>query len=150
MRLCGLLVFPVCLLSVMGAIAQSCDIPVDIVGLEKGKDSGGIIGGLKAEDVVAIVGKGKHAPIESLTYDATPRRILFVLDTTRELPSDARRAEAQTALSILDRARPMDSFALITARGSPREVQLNQCRPPLKDELTDLSNNPTHKPHPSP
>ncbi len=146
MRLCGLLVFPVCLLSVMGAIAQSCDIPVDIVGLEKGKDSGGIIRGLKAEDVVAIVGKGKHAPIESLTYDATPRRILFVLDTTRELPSDARRAEAQTALSILDRARPMDSFALITARGSAREVKFDQGRTALKDALQDLSNDPRDKP----
>src|SRR5260370_41068997 len=86
MRLCGLLVFPVCLLSVMGAIAQSCDIPVDIVGLEKGKDSGGIIRGLKAEDVVATVGKSEHVPIESLTHDATPRRTLFLLDNTPTLP----------------------------------------------------------------
>src|SRR6266404_1391069 len=145
MRFRSLVVSMACLLSVAGAIAQSCDVPVDIVGLEKGKDSGGIIRGLRTEDVVASVGKGKHVPIESLTYDATPRRVLFVLDTTRELPSDARRAEAQTALFMLDHARPMDSFALITARGSAREVKFDQGRAALKDALQDLSNDPKDK-----
>jgi hypothetical protein len=87
-------------------------------------------------------------PIESLTYDATPRRILFVLDTTRELPSDARKAEAQTALFMLDHARPMDSFALITARGSAREVKFDQGREALKDVLQDLNSDPRDKPSP--
>jgi len=142
MRFRGLAVF---LLSAVGAIAQSCDIPVDIVGLEKGKDSGGIIRGLKTEDLTATVGKGKHVPIESLTYDATPRRILFVLDTTRELPADARRAEAQTALYMLDHSRPMDSFALITARGSAREITFDQGRAAVKDALQELSSDPRDK-----
>ena len=148
MRFRALIVFLVCVLGIVGATAQSCDLPVDIVGLEKGKDVGGIIRGLKMQDVVATVGRGKHVPIESLTYDATSRRILFVLDTTRELPTDARRAEAQTALYMLEHARPMDSFALITARGSSREVKFDQGRAAFKEALQDLSTDPRDKPSP--
>jgi hypothetical protein len=133
-------------LMVISAIAeQACQVPVDVVGIEKGKDSGGIIRGLKAEDLSATVGKGHNVPIHSLTYDATARRIVFVIDDTRALTTDARKLEAQTAAFIVDHARPMDSFALITARGTMREVKFELGRDAIKEALRDLSGDPREK-----
>ncbi|HWX54403.1 MAG TPA: hypothetical protein VN176_07405 [Verrucomicrobiae bacterium] len=133
-------------LMIVGAVAEhACQVPVDIVGIEKGKDSGGIIRGLKAEDLAATVSKGHNVPIHALTYDATARRIVFVIDNARALPSDARKLEAQTAAYIVEHARPMDSFALITARGTLREVKFEQGRDAVKEALRDLSGDPKEK-----
>lgn len=127
----------------MAAIAasaqKSCDVPMDIVAVEKASNTGGIIRGLKVEDLAASISKSTPLSIASLTYDAAPRRIIFVIDTTHQLPKDARKAEALTAAYILDHARPMDSFALITARGTAREVRFEQGRDAVKQALADLS-----------
>jgi hypothetical protein len=142
----GLILSLSCLVMAASAAAQqACDLPVDVVGVEKGKTAGGIIRGLQASDLLVTLSGGSHVPIGSLTYDAGPRRIVFVIDTARELPSDARKAEAQTAAYILDHSRPMDSFALITARGTAREVKFDQGRDAVKEALRDLSGDPREK-----
>jgi hypothetical protein len=124
------------------AAQQACDLPVDVVGVEKGKTAGGVIRGLQAGDLSVMIGTN-HVPIGSLTYNAGPRRILFVIDAPRDLPSDARKAEAQVAGFILDHARPMDLFALITARGPAREVKFDQGLAAVKSAVQDLSSDPT-------
>jgi hypothetical protein len=135
------LLFILCIfLTAMAALAQkTCDVPMDIVAVEKARNTGGIIRGLKVEDLAATISKSTPLSIESLTYDAAPRRIIFVIDTTHQLPKDARKAEALTAAYILDHARPMDSFALITARGTAREIKFEQGRDAVKQALADLS-----------
>ena len=134
-----------CLMLAGGAVAQqACDLPVAVVGVEKGKTNGGIIRGLQARDLAVTKGND-HLPIGSLTYDAGPRRILFVIDTARELSSDARKTEAQIAVYILAHARPMDSFALITARGAAKEVKFEQGRDAVKEAAEDLSSDPKYK-----
>jgi len=141
-----LVLFLLSLLMVGGAAAQqACDLPVDVVGIEKGEKSGGIIRGLQAGDLVVTVNKSEHVPIDSLTYDAAPRRIVLVIDNTHALPSDARKAEAQVATYILEHARTMDSFALITARGADREVKFDQGRDAVMEAVRDLSGDPKGK-----
>ncbi|HJX84839.1 MAG TPA: hypothetical protein VJ723_10885, partial [Candidatus Angelobacter sp.] len=49
---------------------------------------------------------------------------------------------ALIAVYILAHARPMDSFALITARGPAREVKFEQGRDAVKEAAQDLSNDP--------
>jgi hypothetical protein len=143
----GLILSLLCLMLTGGVLAQqACDLPVDVVGVEKGKTNGGIIRGLQASDLAVTKGND-HLSIGSLTYDAGPRRILLVIDTARALPSDARKAEAQIALYLLAHARPIDSFALITARGTAREVKFEQGRDAVKEAVQDLSNDPREKPN---
>ena len=43
--------------------------------------------------------------------------ILFVIDTTRQLSPDARRAEATFVSGVVKAAQPGDNLALLTARG---------------------------------
>src|SRR5215472_5821947 len=80
-----------------GAAQSSCsvDVPIDVVGL-----GGGVIRDLKPADLTAETVKNQSLKIESLTYDASPRRVLFVLDTVHDLPSDARKAEAKIVEQI--------------------------------------------------
>jgi len=137
------------LLSLFLAFAGSCwaadsscssDLPVDIVGR-----AGGVVRDLKPADLVALAGKNQDLKIESLTYDAGPRRILFVLDTVHDLPSDARKAEAKIVERILASARPNDSFALITSRGTSRSAKFDQGLDALKQVVAELATDPKDK-----
>ncbi len=142
----GLILSLFSLVAVGGAAAQlACELPVDVVGVEKGKTNGGVIRGLRANNLLVTLSSGNHVPIGSLTYDAGPRRIVFVIDAPGALPSDARKAEAEIAANILDHARSIDSFALITARGPAREVKFDQGVSAVKAALQDLSGDPKGK-----
>lgn len=118
----------------------SVDVPVDVVS-----SPGGVVRTLQAADLVAENSKNETIKIESLTYDVNARRILFVLDTTHDLPSDARKAEARMVEKILSSARNIDSFALITARGTSRAVKFEQGKDALKQAVADLVNDPKEK-----
>jgi hypothetical protein len=82
---------------------------------------GSLLNDMIAQDLTVRVNE-RVAEIESLTYGASPRRILFVVDTSRKLPSDARLAEARILEKILSSPRKEDSFGLITAGEIQREV----------------------------
>jgi hypothetical protein len=77
-------------------------------------------------------------PITSFKSDTGPRRIVFVLDTDRELASDARKAEGKVVEHILESARPGDSFALITARGPTRQVSFGQGPDAIKQAVVEI------------
>lgn len=136
-------VFVLILLTVSFAVAQSgctVDVPIDVV-----QTPGGVVRDLKATDLVAQNIKNQNLKIESLTYDLTPRRILFVLDMVHDLPSDARKAEAKIVEQILGSARPIDSFALITARGTARSVKFEQGKDAVKRTAEELEGDPREK-----
>lgn len=135
--------FVLILLAVSFAVAQSgctVDVPIDVV-----QTPGGVVRDLKAADLVAQNIKNQNLKIESVTYDLTPRRILFVLDTVHDLPSDARKAEAKIVEQILSSARPIDSFALITARGTARSVKFEQGKDAVKQAAEELEGDPREK-----
>ena len=123
-----------------GSSGCSVDVPVNVVTM-----TGGVIRNLKPADLVAASAKSQPLKIDSVTYDNGPRRILFVLDTVHDLPSDARKAEAKIVERILASARPSDSFALITARGTARAVKFDQGRDALKQAVGELANDPKEK-----
>src|SRR5215471_13436120 len=115
--------FSLLLIFSVSANAGSCsvDVPVNVVTM-----TGGVIRNLKPADLVAASAKNQPLKIDSVSYDNGPRRILFVLDTVHDLPSDARKAQAKIVERILASARPSDSFALITSRGTFRSVKFDQ------------------------
>src|SRR5438552_15131417 len=60
------------------------ELPVNVI-----LPDGRLVRGLQRDHLVALAKKDR-LKIESITQDAGPRRILFVLDTGRDLPSEAR------------------------------------------------------------
>ena len=124
-------------------IAQSActvSVPIDAVVAP-----GGVVRDLKVSDLAAENVKKQNLKIESLTYDVNARRILFVLDTVRDLPPDARKAEARIVEQILSSARPVDTFGLITARGTARSVKFDQGKDAVKGAADDLASDPKEK-----
>ena len=77
---------------------------------------GRLIRGLQSDNLVAQV-KHDKVKIDSISYETGPRRILFVLDAGRDLPRDAKKAEAEVISYVISQAPVDNSFALITARG---------------------------------
>ncbi|HEY6251590.1 MAG TPA: hypothetical protein VI685_16655 [Candidatus Angelobacter sp.] len=113
------------------AACTAPDIPVSVI-----KANGDSVEGLVAADFIAEL-KKQPLPIQSATYDAGPRRILLVMDETRELSADARKAEVEFAATIVSSAQPADSLALVTARGSAREVKFGAERSALMQSLNE-------------
>lgn len=124
----------------LGQSGCSVDVPVDVV-----RSPGGVVRDLKVADLVAENTRNQDLKIDSLTYDVNARRILFVLDTVHDLPSDARKAEAKMVERILSSARNVDSFALITARGTSRVVKFEQGKAAVQQAVADLAGDPKEK-----
>lgn len=109
------------------------EVPVNVI-LPDGK----LVRGLQRDHLVVQV-KHDKLKIESITPDTGPRRILFVLDAGRDLPRDARKAEAEVVSYIISRAPADTSFALITARGATTEVRFEETREKVAAAITQLS-----------
>lgn len=140
MRIRFQLLVLILMLLINAALAQpgSCkvDLPVGIIGTD-----GSLLEGLTAQDLTVYLHK-KPLTIESVGSDAGPRRVLFILDTSRRLPVEARKAETALASYILSKARPADSFALLTARGAMRQVRFEESRDVLVKAIQELAADP--------
>ena len=125
----------VCIMAPVAAVAQAAcgtDVPISVI-----RANGEPIPGLKASDFNGQLKKQALA-IESLSYDVGPRRILFVIDTTRQLTADARRAEVEFASAMVSAAQPGDSFALLTARGIEQSAKFAADRSAVNQALKVL------------
>jgi hypothetical protein len=80
--------------------------------------------------------------VENVAYDSGARRVLFILDTGRWLPPEARKAETTLVTYILSRARATDTFALLTTRGALRKVSFDESRDHLTKALQELAVDP--------
>ena len=98
------------------------ELPVNVI-----LPDGRLVRGLQRDHLVALAKKDR-LKIESITQDAGPRRVLFVLDTGRDLPHEAKKSEVEVASYILAQAPEETSFALITARGISMEVRFGEPR----------------------
>lgn len=104
---------------------QTCkpvDIPVGVMSVKADP-----FRGLAAEDFIAQLQR-KQVSLKSLTYDDGPRRVLLVVDASKKLSADTRKAEVMMIEAMLSAARPEDSFALLPARGPGRDVDFTTDR----------------------
>ena|SRR5947209_10435215 len=108
-------------------------LPVNVI-----KASGEPVTDLSASNF-AVQLKKQSVSIESANYGGGPRRILFVIDTTRKLAADARRLEVLFASSVMAAAQPEDTFALITARGITQSVKFGADRSEITKALNTLN-----------
>ncbi len=117
---------------------QSCrvDLPVGIVD----KD-GILLDGLTAQDITVHIHK-QNLTIESVTTDSGSRRVLFVVDTSRLLPPEARKVGPALANYVTSNARPGDTFALLTTRGTVRRVRFADGRDAVIKAAQDLATDP--------
>src|SRR5579864_391179 len=113
------------------AACTAADVPVSVI-----KVNGDPVEGLAAADFMAQLKKQSLA-IQSATYDGGPRRILLVLDETRELSAEAHKAAIEFATAIISSAQPQDSLALLTARGAEGAVKFGADRPALLHALNE-------------
>jgi hypothetical protein len=111
----------------------SFDIPVNVI-----QANGNPVEGLSMQDF-SLHAKKDSVAVESVNHQAGPRRIVFVMDTTRKLSPDARRLEVEFANGILGAAQPEDTFGLLTARGIAQTVKLGSDREALKKALEVLA-----------
>lgn len=108
------------------------DIPVNVI-----LPDGALIRQLRVGGFV-VRSKKETLPIQLLTNDIGPRRILFVVETGKNIPMPARRIETSVISEILVKARPEDSFALLTTRGTRKEVGFHSNQEELKAILGEL------------
>ena len=120
------------------AVAQgdSCKISELPVGVVNSNGESYI--GLNASSFSSRAGK-TILPIKSMTYDDGPRRIVLVVDQSKKVNADGRKAQADMLAVLLGSAREQDSFALITARGPARVVKFGEERSALTAAAADDS-----------
>lgn len=97
----------------------------------------------------AFVAQNKKHPlrIQSATTDRSPRRIIFVVENGKGVTEAARNTEWAKISHIASKARPEDSFALLTAAGPRLEVRFGSSRDALRAAAEGLRNPPQGKPH---
>jgi hypothetical protein len=89
-------------------------------------------GGFVAHD------KSGPAKIEAVGSDRNARRILLVVETGKQVPSSARKVQAEILTEILKNARPEDSFALLTMRGPRREIRFGATHEMLTSSIEEI------------
>jgi len=80
--------------------------------------------------------------IKSVALDRGPRRIVFVPENGKKMPEAARKIEGAVISRVLSRARPEDSFALLTAGGPRMELPFGSSRDALRAAAEELRNLP--------
>jgi len=104
----------------------------------------GIVTGLTAEAFLAHDKKGPIR-IQSAMIDRGPRRIVFVVENGKDINPAGRRIEAAVITHILSKARPEDSFALLTARGPRVEFRFGSTREAIRTAAQQLERPPQGK-----
>lgn len=97
-----------------------------------------LVQGLGSEGFVAREKSGS-SKIAAVISDRAPRHILFVVETGRRVPPTVRKVEGEILTEILKRARPEDSFALLTAYGPRREVRFGANNVTLASAIDEIA-----------
>ncbi len=90
-----------------------------------------------------IWGKRRRVAIASVTADRSPRRIIFVAENGPEMTKAARAIESAVVAEILSKARPEDSFGLLTAGGPRAALGFGSSRAELLAAAKTLANPPS-------
>jgi hypothetical protein len=120
-------------LSILGlsqpTACKSFEVPIGVISA-----SGDIFRGLAAEDFVGHLQK-KPVTVKLVTFDDGPRRVLIVVDVNKKLSPEARKAQGEMVRTILDNARPQDTFALISTHGRGPQVKFTADRSAIKTAI---------------
>jgi hypothetical protein len=111
------------------AACKGVEVPIGVISA-----SGDIFRGLAAEDFVGHLQK-KPVTVKLVTFDDGPRRVLIVVDVNKKLSPDSRKAQGEMVRTILDNARPQDTFALISTHGRGPQVKFTPDRSAIKTAL---------------
>lgn len=95
-----------------------------------------------------FVVEADHHPVRvlSTSFDRGPHRIAFVVENGKQMREAARRIEVAVISDILAKARPEDSFALLTARGPRVELRFGSSRDAIQKAVEELGNPPRGAP----
>jgi hypothetical protein len=116
----------------------NCDVTLPVTVL---LPDGTLVRKLNSDQFVVTSGKSE-IPIESLTIDNGPRRIVFVVETGKRVVEAARKIEAGVLETVLSQTPSVDSLALITAYGPLKEVRFGENRDRLKAAISEIGNSP--------
>jgi hypothetical protein len=108
---------------------KASDVPVGVISV-----SGNVFRGLAAEDFTGRIQK-KPVTVKALAYDDGPRRVLIVVDLSKKLSADSRKAEDEMIKILLANARPHDTFAIMPARGPGQDVKFTEDRSAISQAL---------------
>jgi hypothetical protein len=111
------------------AACKGAEIPISVTSA-----SGDIFRGLAAEDFVGRMQR-KPVTVKLVTFDDGPRRVLIVVDANKKLSADSRKAQGEMLRTILDNARPQDTFALISTHGHGPQVKFTADRSAIRAAL---------------
>jgi hypothetical protein len=120
----------------MGILAQEPRCVLEVPAIVALPDAT-LVQGLAADGFAAHDERGP-AKIELVNSDRGPRRILFIVETGKQVPLEVRKIQAEILKAILELARPEDSFALLTTRGPRREVPFGAAREALTSAMNEI------------
>lgn len=116
------------------AQTRQCKSTVVPVGIVNG--NGESFHGLSAAEFFGRAGKAQ-VDLKGMTFDSGPRRIVLVVDTSKKLSGETRKAEKTLVETLLNAARPQDSFAMITARGPQQVVKFGEAHSAFIEALPE-------------
>jgi hypothetical protein len=104
-------------------------------------------GGTRGLSADAFVVHDRKRPIQVLSCaaDWSPRRVIFVADNGHNVSPAARQIEVAVITDMLAKARPEDSFALLTARGPRVALRVGSSRDVVRAAAEQLENAPQGK-----
>lgn len=111
------------------AACKSVEVPVGVISV-----SGNVFRGLAAEDFIGHLQK-KQVAVKALAYDDGPRRILLVVDTSKKLSADTRKAETEMIQVLLAEAQSADTFGIMAAHGPGQDVKFTADHAAIKQAL---------------
>jgi hypothetical protein len=91
-------------------------------------------------DAFVVKEHGRPVPIRAVKTVGGPRRIVFVVDTGKEVPPLALQIEAAVISDIVSKANLEDSFALLTARGPRVALGFDSSREAIVSEAQAIGN----------
>jgi hypothetical protein len=96
--------------------------------------------GVDAKSLKAKVGR-KSAEVMAAGLDSSPRRVMLVVDTGREMNKDAWKVAMAMSNTIVNNARPVDSFALLTYGGAKEAMPFGATSDAVREKLAALDAN---------
>jgi hypothetical protein len=92
---------------------NSCDVPLVVFGWNRLTRTGNVLlKDLRPKDLLIQIGGGPGV-VESLSVDDGPKRVVLILDASRNVPDEEWNLEAEMAARFVHNARPNDKFILL-------------------------------------
>ncbi|HLY61561.1 MAG TPA: VWA domain-containing protein [Terriglobia bacterium] len=104
-----------------------------------------LIADLHADSFVANCKSGPIG-IRAVAIDRGARRMIFIVDNSKQMPQAGRDIEKSIISHILSKARAEDSFALLTADGPRLEIPFSSSREAIQGAALQLGQPPKGKP----